>query len=140
MQVLVSQNFQMGMQIPLEITNLYTGENLRFRLECIVYNIHVGNYIFKIHNIYKDSSVNYIGDNMIELTMDKILARPDREYECIQLLEQLERAGYTATLYDICEAWMEYSDKLCAGWMGLDKDEQTNVDILLAIMVEKQNE
>jgi len=73
---------------------------------------------------------------MRELFYPKI-SRPDRRDDCFILMEQLRVAGYNCNLKDICDAWEEYSDSMCAGWMMVDKSDDTNIIHILHYLREK---
>ena len=66
---------------------------------------------------------------MQELKHNK-LARPEYKEDVVKLKEQLNRAGFNASLTDISYAWQEYSDSMCAGCMCLNDNEEDNVIIL----------
>lgn len=52
------------------------------------------------------------------------------------LLKYLGEFGFTASPFDVYQAWDAYSDSLCAGWINLKDDPEENVQILRRYMVE----
>ena len=47
------------------------------------------------------------------------------------LKQLLQDAGYSVELNDIISAWESYSGSMCAGWLCLSENAQSNVENIL---------
>lgn len=67
------------------------------------------------------------------------LARPEYKEHCEKLQEQLKDEGYEVDIASISRAWQDYSDVMCAGWMGLQQTPGNNVANILPYLTELQD-
>jgi hypothetical protein len=62
--------------------------------------------------------------------MIKLVRKPDYEPGTDRLVEACKNAGYEVSHEDAQWAWEEYSDSMCAGWLGIDEEQKFGMDIV----------